>query len=244
MGQLIIISGPSCAGKTPLFRSYAGAYPKEARRLRKLVLYNSRLPRPGEKEGIDYFFRPRREVSSLAKRPGFIVMNVRGDIQALDTVQLKKDLLVSDVIFEGNPFIGGRLLSLRMPGVKKLGVFVSPLSREEILSLKRLHGRSALGDLISAMMKKRLLRRASLQGRKLNAYALRDITRRAESALREMKEARRYDFVLPNHDGEDSDNWTAFKRPVGDAGKTLSSFASILRGRKTGSSEKWSKSLL
>lgn len=244
MHKLIIISGPSCAGKTPLFKAFEKAFPKEARRIKKLVLYNSRAARPGEKEGLDYYFRPKREIVALAKRPGFTVMNVRGDIQALDTMALKKDLLLSDVIFEGNPFIGGKLLSLAIPGVKKISVFVSPLSKEEILSLKRLHGKTALNALIAAMMRKKLLKRASLQKRELTACALRDISRRAKSAPVEMKEAWRYDLVIPNHDGEDSDNWTAFAWPVGDALKTLFSFTAILMGREADSGEKWDKSLL
>lgn len=59
-----------------------------------------------------------------------------------------------------------------------------------------------------------------------------------------MKEAFRFDFVLPNHDGEDSDNWTAFYFPVGDARKSLEAFAEILRGRKPAFAEKWEASLL
>lgn len=35
--------------------------------------------------------------------------------------------------------------------------------------------------------------------------------------------------VIPNHDGEDSDNWDAFYYPIGDARKTLLAFVGLLQ---------------
>ena len=46
---------------------------------------------------------------------------------------------------------------------------------------------------------------------------LEDIEKRASSAYRELQEAWRFDHVIPNHDGEDSDNWEAFYYLIGDA---------------------------
>lgn len=233
MHKLIIISGPSCAGKTPLFKAFGRLYPALARRMKKLVLYNSRAPRPGEKEGVDYFFRPRRQVRALAKRQGFIVMDVRGDLQALDLPALKKSLSRSDIIFEGNPFIGGRLLSLpALRRVPRISVFVSPLSGKDMASLKRSVGARRLGKSVAEIMKKKLLVRAKDQGRKLDAYALGDIEKRAASAFGEMKEAWRYDLVLVNHDGEDSPNWRGKGAPRGDARKTLTAFVSAVKGKR------------
>ncbi len=60
MGQLVILAGPSCVGKGPLHAALGKFYPEVAARLRKMVLYNSRAPRPGEREGVDYYFRTRR----------------------------------------------------------------------------------------------------------------------------------------------------------------------------------------
>ena len=45
-GRLVILSGPSCVGKSPLRRALATFYPQIWNRLRKLVLFNSRAPRP------------------------------------------------------------------------------------------------------------------------------------------------------------------------------------------------------
>ena len=67
---------------------------------------------------------------------------------------------------------------------------------------------------------------------------------RAGSAYKEMKEAWRYDFVIPNHDGEDSENWDAFGYPVGDARTALLCFAEILSGGNPAYAEHWQEGLL
>lgn len=240
MHKLIIISGPSCAGKTPLFKAFGKMHPRAAGKMKKLVLYNSRSARPGEKEGTDYFFRQRKVISGMKKRPGFVVMNVRGDLQGLDTASLLKTLRRSSVIFEGNPFVGDKLLSLpALKNVPKISAFLSPLTAKEVLSLKRKAGRSGVDRHIERMMKRKLIERARIQGRELNASALRDIGRRAKSAAPEMRKAWRYDLVMPNHDGEDSPNWRRAPLPSGDALKAVRAFAGMLKGRRPTISEKW-----
>ena len=55
-GRLVILSGPSCVGKTPLYRSLGRFHPELCGQLPKLVLFNSRDSRPGEADGVDYYF--------------------------------------------------------------------------------------------------------------------------------------------------------------------------------------------
>ncbi|MBN2520908.1 MAG: hypothetical protein JXB17_10415, partial [Bacteroidales bacterium] len=81
-GRLIILAGPSCVGKSPLAKALAKFYPEIWKTLHPLVLYNSRAARPGEIDGIDYYFRSRNEIESLKKKDHFVVMDVRGDLQA------------------------------------------------------------------------------------------------------------------------------------------------------------------
>ena len=64
-GRLVILSGPSCVGKSPLRHALAKFYPEVWGRLQKLVLFNSRAPRPGEREGVDYHFRSRTQIEDL-----------------------------------------------------------------------------------------------------------------------------------------------------------------------------------
>ena len=73
---------------------------------------------------------------------------------------------------------------------------------------------------------------------------LKDIETRAVSAYRELQEACHFQYVIPNHDGEDSDNWEAFYYLIGDARKTLDAFASLLKGSVPPDVEKWDEDLL
>ena len=59
-----------------------------------------------------------------------------------------------------------------------------------------------------------------------------------------MKEAWRFQYVIANHDGEDSDNWEAFYYPIGDARNSLEAFAALLKGSIPSSLEKWDGDLL
>jgi guanylate kinase len=50
--------------------------------------------------------------------------------------------------------------------------------------------------------------------------------------------------VIPNHDGEDSDNWEAFYYPLGDARRALRIFAALLEGNVPPDVEKWEEDLI
>jgi len=250
-----MLSGPSCVGKGPLHNALKRFYPDIERKLEKLVLFNSRAPRPGEQDGVDYHFRSRQEVEALRGREGYIVMDVRGDLQALDVENLREILDgEKDAFFEGNPFVPMEALkSPLLSDVPKLSVFLSPLSRDEILFLKdpaRLRpeaqpeGRVSLPDFVTDVMRRKLLRRTQKQKGLLSLRDLENIERRATSAYREIQLACHFDYVIPNHDGEDSENWDAFYYPIGDARKALLAFAAILSGQETEHAEKWEQDLL
>src|SRR6056297_2413130 len=135
--RLIIFSGPSCAGKSPLAKALARFYSELHQNMKPLVLYNSRAARPGEVDGVDYHFRTREEIESLKNNNQFVVMEVRGDLQALDLGELSETLTESDVLFEGNPFVG-RVLQTHeaLKEIERLSVFMSPLSADEISFLQ------------------------------------------------------------------------------------------------------------
>ena len=56
----------------------------------------------------------------------------------------------------------------------------------------------------------------------------RKIERRAGSAYRELKEAHHFEYVIPNYDGEDSDNWEASYYPLGDARRAFLAVVALL----------------
>jgi len=245
VGRLIVLSGPSCVGKGPLYAALRKFYPVLAGGLTKLVLYDSRAPRPGEVDGVDYHFRSRAFIEALREKKEFTVFEVRGDLQALDVGELKEKLAGSDVLFEGNPFIGCGLFDFVAENqLECLSVFLAPLSREEIVELRAPERQVSLPDLVADVVRRKLLRRTTKQKGILSRNDLENIEARAASAYHELKEAWRFDHVIPNHDGEDSDNWDAFYYPVGDARNALLAFAALLENETTPHVEKWGPELV
>jgi guanylate kinase len=243
--RLVILSGPSCVGKSPLSKSLAKFYPDLSGALRPLVLYNSRAPRPGEVDGVDYHFRTREQIESFMTDERFAVLEVRGDLQSLDLERFAELINQGSVFFEGNPFVGRTLLTHpRLAQVAKLSVFMAPLSREEIIFLRAPERNVSLPALITDVMRRKLLRRGRRQKSELSLADLENIEKRAASAYGELREARHFDYVIPNHDGEDSENWDAFYYPLGDARKALLAFASLLEGRMADGVEHWDPDLL
>jgi guanylate kinase len=242
MGRLIILSGPSCVGKGPLHTAFHNFYPELAANLQKLVLYNCRSPRPGEIDGKDYYFRSRQEIDGEKKN--FLVLDVRGDLQAVDLNGVEQALAGGDLFFEGNPFVGRELLEAFSSKITVLSIFLTPLSREEIQFLQSQERGLSFADFLTDVMRRKLLRRTQRQKSILSLKDLENIERRAASAYTELKEAWRFEYVIPNHDGEDSENWDAFYYPVGDARKTLLAFAQLVGGKVPTLIEKWDEFLL
>ena len=216
-----MLSGPSCIGKSPLIKALAQFHPDLHEKLQPLVLYNSRSPRPGEKDGEDYHFRQRAEIEKLKEKENFVVMDVRSDLQAFDLKELNGSLKKGDVLFEGNPFIGCTLFnSPKLKGIKRLSVLVAP-SGQEVDFLKEQSGVD-LESLVTDVMRRKLLRRMQRQKGLLSQKDLEEAERRAKSAYRELSLAHQFDRVVANHDGEDSENWNLF--PARRCGQNVQHF--------------------
>jgi len=170
---------------------------------------------------------------------------VRSDLHALDVQELESLLRRGNAFFEGNPFVGRALQTHpRLMGVDRLSIFLSPLSKEEITYLKAPERNVSLQELLTDIMRRKLLRRTRRQKGDLSARDLENVETRASSAYREMQEAWHFQYVIPNHDGEDSDNWEAFYYLFGDARKTLDAFVALLKGLVQPGVEKWEEDLL
>jgi guanylate kinase len=244
-GRLVILSGPSCVGKSPLFACLGKFYPELGKRLHKLVLVNSRDPRPGEIDGVDYHFRTRTQVEALRNDPRYVVLEARTDLQALDMEELESLLRQGDAFFEGNPYVARELQThSRLAKAQRLSIFISPLTREEIEYLRIPERNVSLPELVAEIMRRKLLRRARRQKGELSANDLQNVETRASSTYRELQMACHFQYVIPNHDGEDSENWDAFYYPIGDARKTLHAFVGLLHGSVQPNVEQWDENLL
>ncbi len=246
MPELVVVSGPSCVGKSPLSKALRMFYPDIVAKLEPLVLMNSRAPRPGERDGVDYHFRARGFIQSLQSQSGFLVIESRSDLQAVNLTDVERILdRGKSPFFEGNPYVGKALISAReLDAVEKMTVFVSPLAKEEIASLSAPQKQVDMENLITDVMRRKLLRRTQKHNGILSQVDLQEVEVRARSAYREMQDAWRFQHVLPNHDGEDSEHWDAFYYPIGDARQLLLSFVALLRKEPAPLAEKWDQKTL
>jgi guanylate kinase len=244
MPKLILISGPSCIGKSPLVKGIGTVCPKVASLFEPLVLSTDRARRPGEEDGKAYHFRTRAELEKLRKAKGHVVVDNRGDLHALELAAIDRIHATGrHALYEGNPRLPA---ALREAGVldryDTLSIFLSPLSREELRAVQE----AGLDPeaLVTDIQRRKLLHRTTRQEGMLSRPDLDDIEIRATSAYDEMHEAWRYDAVVPLHDGEGHDNWSRFGLPIGSARAAIRTVAALISGRHTGGTEYWEADLL
>jgi guanylate kinase len=237
---LLVVGGPSCAGKSPLvtalrrmpeFSGYAAP-----------VLHHSRAPRPGEVDGRDYHFRTRGEIEALRGDARYRVFAVRDQVQAFDLDEVRALLAAGDVVYEGNVDMALAMAAVGAEaGVRVVDVFLAPLALAEVAALSR---RADFAERVVEMMRRRLIRRALGKSLALSLPQLADIEARAGTVAAELAQAFLFTSVVPCADGEDSDHWTLFSEPVGDAGRALRAVATLLRGGTDATAERWPRDLL
>ncbi|WP_323764758.1 hypothetical protein [Marinovum sp.] len=244
MPKLILISGPSGIGKSPLARALAQVDPELGQDIEELVLFNDREMRPDEKDGVDYHFRERAEIEKLGEQEGVVLVDNRGDLQALELAEIDRILESgSHALYEGNPGLPARL---RDAGVldrhDSLSIFLTPLSREEICAAKALG--SDLPELFAQVQRRKLLHRTSQEEGTMSLGDLENIETRATAAYGECQQACRFDHVVPLHDGEGHDNWDRFGLPIGSARQATRTVAALIRGDAPEGVEHWDDGLL
>jgi guanylate kinase len=229
--RLIILSGPSCVGKSPLIKALNKVHPEIS--FQMPILYTSRLPRSIETEGVDYYFRSEQYIRSLPLER-FIVGQVRTIWQAIDLMEMQ-GLFVhrSLIIFEIYPTLGKLfrdhpLIQQLAADFEVCSVFISPAAEDEIHALQITMGFHSREEAAAAIMLPKLIGRTQKQGKLLTREVLEDLELRASMAYEEMKMGENYTCWIVNHDGEDSKNWS-YTPPVGDAGMTLRRFVDIIR---------------
>jgi guanylate kinase len=124
-GRLVVIAGPSGAGKGTIVRRLLEAHPA----LTYSVSMTTRAPRPGEVDGRDYFFVSREQFEGLRDAGGFLEwFEVYGDLKGTPRAPVEDALDAGrDVLLEVD-VQGAMAVKDRFP--EALLVFVKPPSRE------------------------------------------------------------------------------------------------------------------
>jgi guanylate kinase len=134
-GLCLVLSAPSGAGKSSVSRALLEREPE----LRLSVSATTRAPRPGEQEGVHYFFRSLQQFEAMEASGEMLESaNVFGRRYGTPRAPVQEALDTGrDVLFDID-WQGHLLLRRALPG-DVVSVFLLPPSLEELE--RRLHGR-------------------------------------------------------------------------------------------------------
>ncbi|HWX50436.1 MAG TPA: guanylate kinase [Roseomonas sp.] len=134
-GLCLVLAAPSGAGKSSVSRALLECEPE----LKLSVSATTRAPRPGEQEGVHYFFRTAEEFAAMEAAGAMLESaHVFGRRYGTPRAPVEEALATGrDVLFDID-WQGHRLLRAALPG-DVVGVFLLPPSLAELE--RRLHGR-------------------------------------------------------------------------------------------------------
>ncbi|HBC28045.1 MAG TPA: guanylate kinase [Ruminococcaceae bacterium] len=164
-GLLVVFSGPSGAGKDTILKEFFSRRPNA----RLSISATTRQPRPGEKDGEDYFFLTKEKFESIAGQGGMLeYAQYCGNYYGTPARPIETWLAEGkDVILEIE-VQGGQQIREKCPDC--VSIFMLPPSLEVLE--KRLRGRHTDGE---EVIKKRL-----------------------KAACGEIMQAENYDYVIVN----------------------------------------------
>ncbi|MGC8917498.1 MAG: guanylate kinase [Thermoanaerobaculum sp.] len=172
-GELFIVSSPSGGGKTTLIRRVMQKLAEEGRQAYFSVSHTTRLPRPGEQDGVDYHFVSRDAFLAMVDRGEFLeYAEVHGNLYGTSWQEIAGKRESGYDVFLDIDVQGARQVRGRVADAVK--VFVFPPSYGEL--------------------KRRLLAR-----RQDPEDAIR---LRMRNALNEMREYGEFDYVIINDELE------------------------------------------
>ncbi len=167
-GLLLVVSSPSGAGKTTLCNRLREEFP----RLEFSVSHTTRPPRPGEVDGVDYFFTSKDEFQEMVARDEFAeYAMVHGNMYGTSSARVRESIDNGrDLLFDID-YQGGRELRKKFRD-DLVSVFILPPSIRELE--RRLRSRNTDSDEV--------------------------IARRVRVAREELKHYAEYDFLIMNDD--------------------------------------------
>ncbi|QIW15576.1 guanylate kinase [Pasteurellaceae bacterium RH1A] len=136
LGNLYIISAPSGAGKSSLINALLKDLPRTEVQLS--ISHTTRAPRPGEENGVHYYFTNHTEFEALIEKGHFLEWaEVFGNYYGTSLPMIEQSLEKGIDVFLDIDWQGAQQIRAKLDNVKT--VFILPPSREELE--KRLIGR-------------------------------------------------------------------------------------------------------
>ncbi len=124
--MLIVLAGPSGVGKGSIVRGVLERSPN----LWFSVSMNTRTPRPGERQGVEYWFVDRAEFERTRDEGGFLEwFEVYDDLKGTPKAPVDEHLAAGDDVLLELDVQGARAVKAVYPDA--VLVFVKPPSREE-----------------------------------------------------------------------------------------------------------------
>lgn len=168
-GKLIIISSPSGGGKDAVINALLKIFPNSAR----LVTTTSRPPRPGNKEGVDYFFTSKNDFELKIKQDDFWEHNIySGNYYGIEKARLVEALEKHDFVFTQIEVNGKHNLDRKK--IEHIAIYLLPENIE--------------------VLRERIRRRGGLNEAQ--------IEERLAIAKREIEESADYDYRVVNAQGK------------------------------------------
>lgn len=150
-GLMLILSSPSGAGKTTISRMLLQA----EENLRMSVSVTTRAQRPGEVEGVDYFFARPAQFEEMVARDAFLEWaEVFGNRYGTPRAQIAEGLARGEDFLFDIDWQGAQQLSQRA-GVDVVSVFLLPPSIGELEERLRSRGTDSDGVIAGRMARAR-----------------------------------------------------------------------------------------
>jgi guanylate kinase len=167
-GTLVVISAPSGGGKNAIIRELLKLFPGSTR----FVTTTTRLPREGERSGIDYHFVSEQNFKQMIEDGAFIEYNFyAGNYYGSEKIKLEETLNTSSLVFAPLDINGKKQLD--SVNFFHISIFLLP----EDLNI----------------LKNRIVHRGGLTAEEISA--------RMNLADDEIAEAKKYDLSVINPDG-------------------------------------------
>lgn len=134
-GKLIVITGPSGVGKGTLVKGLLQRHPQ----LKLSVSATTREPRPGEREGIDYFFLNKKDFeTAILNRELLEWAEYAGNYYGTPQVPVVEQINLGNYVLLEIELVGARAIADIFPAARR--IFILPPSIEELSARIRARG--------------------------------------------------------------------------------------------------------